>query len=157
MTGEIIYGGWVTDNHDRKTLNMILDIFLDPDVVESDDYKYSDSGIYYAKDCKNIAEYVEYINSLPDIDPPELFGMNENADNAVQLTESISLIETVLSLQPWVGGGVKGAKNPDIIVDEICSKIEENMPEMLTDNGSAWELWKTDKQGLMASLSTYLS
>lgn len=51
VTGEIIYGGWVTDNHDWKTLNMILDIFLDPDVVETDDYKYSDSGIYYAKDC----------------------------------------------------------------------------------------------------------
>lgn len=46
--------------------------------------------------------------------------MNENADNAVQLTESMQLIETVLGLEPRVGGGIKGAKNPDIMVDEIC-------------------------------------
>jgi len=49
-------------------------------------------------------EVLTYIESLPNIDPPEIFGMNENADIAVQLTESFTLIETVLSLEPRVGG-----------------------------------------------------
>lgn len=67
------------------------------------------------------------------------------------------MIDTVLSLEPRIGGGVKGAKNPDLIVDDICKKIEDELPEFLTDVGSARELWKTDKNGLMASLTTYLS
>jgi len=61
----------------------------------------------------------------------------------------------VLSLEPRIGGGVKG-KNPDEIVDEICTRIEEEMPPFLTDQGAHRELWKTDKAGLMASISTYL-
>lgn len=98
-----------------------------------------------------------YINSLPDTDPPEIFGMNENADVAVQLAESLTLIETVLSLEPRVGGAVKGAKNPDVIVDDLAKKIIEEMPEFLTDQGSNRELWKTNKENLLPSLTTYLS
>lgn len=59
--------------------------------------------------------------------------MNENADIAVQLSESFTLIETVLSLEPRVGGKAKGAKNPDVIVDELAKKISDEMPEFLTD------------------------
>lgn len=69
----------------------------------------------------------------------------------------MTLIETVLSLEPWVGGVAKGAKNPDVIVDDLAKKFIEEMPEFLTDQGSNWELWKTNKEGLLPSLTTYLS
>lgn len=41
---------------------------------------------------------------LPDIDNPEIFGMNDNADIAFQLQESMSIIDIVLSVQPRTGG-----------------------------------------------------
>lgn len=66
------------------------------------------------------------------------------------------MIETVLGLEPWVGGGTKGAKNPDLIVDDLSKKIFEEMPEFLTEQGSNRDLWKANKEGLMASLTTYL-
>ncbi len=83
VTGEIIYGGWVTDNHDRKTLNIILNSFINSEVVEVDNYKFSYSGIYHSIEADKMEEVLAYVESLPNIDAPEIFGMNENADIAV--------------------------------------------------------------------------
>ena len=65
VTGEIIYGGRVTDSLDRRTLSIILSNFLTSDILE-EDYKFSDSGIYYAPDSSlPVSEYMNYINNLP--------------------------------------------------------------------------------------------
>ncbi len=39
LTGEIIYGGRVTDDWDQRCLLSLLEAFLNPDAL-SDDYKY---------------------------------------------------------------------------------------------------------------------
>jgi len=38
----------------------------------------------------------------------------------------------------------------------LSKKIFEEMPEFLTEQGSNRDLWKANKEGLMASLTTYL-
>ena len=43
LTADINYGGRVTDDVDRRTMNTILADFVDPGVL-SDDYKFSPSG-----------------------------------------------------------------------------------------------------------------
>ena len=48
VTGEIIYGGRVTDNHDWKTLNIILTNFINQEVVDTENYKFSYSGVYHS-------------------------------------------------------------------------------------------------------------
>jgi dynein heavy chain len=40
VTGDVVYGGRVTDDIDRRTLMMILSTFVNEDVLTSD-YKYS--------------------------------------------------------------------------------------------------------------------
>ncbi len=45
VTGEIVYGGRVTDDIDRRTIMMILTTFISEDVIK-DGYKYSESGVY---------------------------------------------------------------------------------------------------------------
>lgn len=42
-------------------------------------------GIYYAPHCDTLDEYKEYINNLPIIDNPEIFGMHSNANLAFQV------------------------------------------------------------------------
>ena len=79
MTGHINYGGRVTDDWDRRCLLSTLKKYYNTDILE-DGYKFSDSGIYLAPTNGPIETYREYIDSLPLIDNPEVFGLHENAN-----------------------------------------------------------------------------
>ena len=47
VTGHINYGGRVTDDWDRRCLMSILGIYVNDGILDSD-YRFSESGIYYA-------------------------------------------------------------------------------------------------------------
>lgn len=44
------------------------------------------SGIYYAPMTPKLDDFRQYIESLPLIDEPEIFGMHENANIAFQVS-----------------------------------------------------------------------
>jgi len=48
------------------------------------DYKFSESGVYFAPSFDLLCEYQEYVNQLPINDDPEIFGMHHNAYLAFQ-------------------------------------------------------------------------
>lgn len=50
------------------------------------------TGIYYAPDYPTLQEYRDYIETLPIVDEPEIFGMHENANIAFQVTYHNSLL-----------------------------------------------------------------
>lgn len=49
------------------------------------DYKYSDSGVYFAPMYQTLDEYKDYIEKLPIADDPEIFGMHHNANLSFQV------------------------------------------------------------------------
>jgi dynein heavy chain len=79
VTGQINYGGRVTDDWDRRCLLTLLKKFSCNDILE-DSYKFSESGVYYAPVDGSIDLYRKYIDELPLIDNPEVFGLHENAN-----------------------------------------------------------------------------
>ena len=79
VTGHINYGGRVTDDWDRRCLISMLKRYYNPDVLE-EGYKFSESGIYYAPEFGPLDSYRQYIEQLPLIDSPEVFGLHENAN-----------------------------------------------------------------------------
>lgn len=157
MTGEIVYGGRVTDDIDRRTLMMVLSTFISEDIIE-EGYKYSQSGVYtpVLTSQSSLSEMINKAMALPDVDSPEIFGMNENADIAFQLKESLAMIEIVLSVQPRTEGTGGSGKNPDEIIEDLATKIESELPLPLTREGAFKELFVTSKQGLLPSLTTFL-
>jgi dynein heavy chain len=132
----------------------ILKNFLNPEMLK-DEYKFNENGVYKIpegyKQCESI---VKYVHGLPDIDSPEIFGMNDNADVAFQLSESNMMVDTILNIQPRTGGS--GKTSPDEIVYSIATKIKEKLPELITKEGASKDLFKVNKRGLVASLTTYL-
>ncbi len=54
LTGECNYGGRVTDGWDRRTLNTILEKYYCPPLVEDEDYKFDESGLYYAPSERSV-------------------------------------------------------------------------------------------------------
>lgn len=74
----------MTDFWDQRCLRTVLRRFFRPNTLEKG-YHFSESGVYYAPDYRTLAEYRDYINSLPLIDEPEVFGMHDNANIAFQV------------------------------------------------------------------------
>ncbi|XP_063073303.1 dynein axonemal heavy chain 6 [Engraulis encrasicolus] len=154
ITGEITYGGRVTDEWDQRCLRTILKGFFSPPTLAMG-YKYSESGIYYALNSDSLAEYKQYIENLPLIDDPEIFGMHENANLAFQRQETMTLINTILEVQPRSSAG-GGGKSTDEIVNELAESILAKIPVRLDMDDAAESLFERDENGRLNSLTTVL-
>uniref|UniRef100_A0A8D0GTF0 Dynein axonemal heavy chain 6 n=1 Tax=Sphenodon punctatus TaxID=8508 RepID=A0A8D0GTF0_SPHPU len=154
ITGEITYGGRVTDAWDQRCLRTVLKRFFAPETLE-EDYKYSESGIYFAPVADSLQVYKEYIENLPLIDDPEIFGMHENANLAFQRKETNTLITTILEVQPRSTAQGSGKSN-DEIVQELASTILSKIPEKLEMEVASESLFVEDDKGRVDSLTTVL-
>lgn len=88
------------------------------------------------------------------MDDPEIFGLHSNANISYQRQESNYVIDTILEIQPRVGGKGTGP-TPDEIVLLRQKDILEGLPEMLERSAGKKELFK-EKNGLLPSLTTVL-
>ncbi|XP_066453022.1 dynein axonemal heavy chain 1 isoform X2 [Eleutherodactylus coqui] len=127
--GEINYGGRVTDDWDRRCLLNILQDFYQPPVLE-EGYKFSESGVYLqiSPTC-DLNGYLYYIRSLPLNDMTELFGLHENANITFAQNESLSLLSSLVTLQPRTQstGGSR-----DEMVEEIAEGILKKIPQLIS-------------------------
>ncbi|KAI8785418.1 Dynein heavy chain 6, axonemal, partial [Biomphalaria glabrata] len=97
--------------------------------------------IYYPPLVKTLATVKAYIESLPLLDEPEIFGLHENANIAFQLNETNALLATILDVQPRIVAADGGMSNDDItyelaeaVLDRLIDKldIERANPNMFT-------------------------
>ncbi|CAG9317056.1 unnamed protein product [Blepharisma stoltei] len=153
ITGEIIYGGRVTDSIDRRTLNSILSSFVSVEVLEHD-YAFSPSKLYKIPTVHNLDGFKQYVKTLPSEDDPEIFGMHPNANITYQIKESELIVLTVLSIQPKEKGRL--GKPSDTIVDEIAKQILEILPRPLLISEAGPITFAKEKNGLMDALATFL-
>ena len=68
----------------------------------------------------DLNSYKSYIESLPSIDNPNVFGMHDNANITFQTQETTALINVVLNLQPRDTGGGNEA-TPEEKVTELVN------------------------------------
>uniref|UniRef100_A0A3P8PCE0 AAA+ ATPase domain-containing protein n=1 Tax=Astatotilapia calliptera TaxID=8154 RepID=A0A3P8PCE0_ASTCA len=155
ITGEITYGGRVTDAWDQRCLRTILKGFFSPETLQPG-YTYSPSGVYYAPESDELEQYKKYIENLPIIDDPEVFGMHENANLAFQRQETITLINTILDVNPR-SSAQHGAKSNDDIVCELAELILAKLPERLDMDEAIGTLFIKDTNGHLNSLTTVLA
>ncbi|XP_054012221.1 dynein axonemal heavy chain 6 [Hylaeus anthracinus] len=125
-TGEITYGGRVTDSWDLRCMKTILDIFFSPKTLDRE-YVYSPSGKYYCPVFQTLQEYKDFVETFPLIDDPEVFGMHENANIVYQLKEAQFVMNTILEVQPKESAAEEGKSSSDIayeIADTVVARIQ---------------------------------
>ncbi|EQC26205.1 hypothetical protein SDRG_15942 [Saprolegnia diclina VS20] len=158
VTGQINYGGRVTDDWDRRCLTSILNGFYTPGVLQ-DSYRFSASGTYYAPSTPELASIVSYFENLPAHASPEIFGMHENANVTFERNESAQMINIILSLEPRDGGGGGGVSNDDSVL-ELAASIQASLPGNLRLDEAGPSTFKTRTvlgTVVMDSLATVLS
>jgi dynein heavy chain len=135
LTGEITYGGRVTDYWDLRCLKTILKIFFSPQILRPS-YKYSSSGIYYCPTHSKLESYQQFIDSLPILEEPEIFGMHENANIAYQIKETQNIILTIMESQPHTAGGGDGHHTDDIVFELANLVTDSIMTKIKTDEAN---------------------
>lgn len=127
LTGECNYGGRVTEDLDRRCLRSIITSYYTPKIFDSE-YKFSESGVYYAPETETIEEMVAYIEALPLSVKPEVFGMHENADITKDQNETFKLFDSILLTQPRSSAG-GGISSEDVVI-QVSKDILKKLPNL---------------------------
>ncbi|XP_050489875.1 dynein axonemal heavy chain 7-like isoform X6 [Bombus huntii] len=136
LTGECNYGGRVTDDWDRRTLNTILSKFYCQELLIEKPYYFDDTlMVYYCPSVREHEAFVEYTKSLPLITEPSVFGMNENADIIKDQHETNLLFSSLLLTQDlWqlqqesVKSGTGQFTNDEIVL-KMSNDILQKLPD----------------------------
>ncbi|CAM39593.2 putative dynein heavy chain [Leishmania braziliensis MHOM/BR/75/M2904] len=128
LTGEINYGGRVTDDWDRRCLMALIQHFVNPEVLQ-DGYAFSPSGIYHTLEPGNRQHYLDYLDSWPLNPKPEIFGLHENADITCAQNTTHSILSAVLALESRGGAGT-AASSRELLLTATATAITAKLPQL---------------------------
>ncbi|XP_076815353.1 dynein axonemal heavy chain 5-like isoform X1 [Clavelina lepadiformis] len=126
MFGEIQYGGRVTDDLDKILLNTYCKAWFGEHMFSD---KFSFYTGYIIPKAKTIQEYHSYIDNLPLVDTPEVFGLHTNADITYQTNMANESLGTIVSIQPKESSGGAGETRESVVwkmADEMLEKLPDD-------------------------------
>ncbi|XP_028375908.1 LOW QUALITY PROTEIN: dynein heavy chain 17, axonemal [Phyllostomus discolor] len=135
LFGEIMYGGHITDDWDRRLCRTYLLEYIRVEMLEGEVQLAPGFHIPPNLDYKG---YHEYINENLPPESPYLYGLHPNAEIGFLTVTSEKLFRTVLEMQPketdsGAGTGVSREEKVKAVLDEILEKTPEmfNMAEIM--------------------------
>jgi len=158
VTGQINYGGRVTDDWDRRCLMCALRRLYNNGILE-EDFSYCDAphitSYYSPTSTSTLQEFKDYVSNLPIKDPVEVFGLHENAAITFDQQNASLFLQTITDIQPRMGGGGAG-KSSDEVVSELAAKLSSEMPGVLTMEEAGQETFEPNAKGDLNSLQIVL-
>jgi len=127
LFGEIMYGGHITDDWDRRLCRTYLEEYMHPDMLDGELYLAPGFPVPPNSDYQG---YHTYIDEVLPPESPYLYGLHPNAEIEFLTTTSENLFRTVLEMQPRdAGAGAGGGASRDEKIKSILDEIMEKLPE----------------------------
>ncbi|XP_068161051.1 dynein axonemal heavy chain 9 [Antennarius striatus] len=127
LFGEIMYGGHITDDWDRRLCRTYLEEYVKPEMMEGELYLAPGFPLPGNMDYNSYHQYID--DALPP-ESPYLYGLHPNAEIGFLTQTSEKLFRTVLEMQPRDGGsGEGGGTTRDEKVRAVLEEIMEKLPE----------------------------
>lgn len=127
LTGECNYGGRVTDDWDRRTLNTVLRSYINEDVISQPEFSYSASTSLTVPTTNGYEPILSFIRQLPEEQTPELFGIHVNGDISRQLNDTRELVDSVVKASGKVSSG--NSSKSDERLNEMAIDILKKLPK----------------------------
>ncbi|NXO66570.1 DYH9 protein, partial [Phainopepla nitens] len=134
LVGEIMYGGHITDDWDRRLCKTYLEEFIKPEMLEGELCLAPGFPLPGNMDYNGYHQYID--DALPP-ESPYLYGLHPNAEIGFLTQRSERLLRTVLELRPRDSSAGQGAVGTR---EETVQALLEEMLEKLTDEFNMAEL-----------------
>ncbi|NXQ15458.1 DYH9 protein, partial [Peucedramus taeniatus] len=134
LVGEIMYGGHITDDWDRRLCKTYLEEFIKPEMLEGELCLAPGFPLPGSMDYNGYHQYID--DALPP-ESPYLYGLHPNAEIGFLTQRSERLLHTLLELQPRDSSTGHGAVGTQ---EEMVQALLEEMLEKLTDEFNMAEL-----------------
>ncbi|XP_042635783.1 dynein axonemal heavy chain 17 [Catharus ustulatus] len=135
LFGEIMYGGHITDDWDRRLCRTYLSEYVQPEMLDGE---VTLAPGFMIPPRMDYEEYHQYIDDNLPGESPHLYGLHPNAEMGFLTVTSDRLFRTVLELQPKeseAAGGTGASREEQVkaVLDEILGQLPEpfNMEEMM--------------------------
>ncbi|XP_056424627.1 dynein axonemal heavy chain 8 isoform X2 [Hyla sarda] len=124
MIGEVQYGGRITEHYDKLLLNCFAKVWFSEKIFDPTFCFYTG---YKIPECKNVEQYVNYIQSLPVVNSPQVLGLHRNADITYQSKAAADILNTITNIQPKESHGDMG-ETQETVVYGIAEDMLERLP-----------------------------
>eukprot|EP00899_Mesostigma_viride_P009330 jgi/Mesvir1/18399/Mv14277-RA.1 len=124
--GEIMYGGHVVDDWDRRTVSAYLISYMKEELIEGMDLY---PRFHTPPNSLTHPQMLQYVEDNIGGESPVMFGLHPNAEIGYRLLQTDSLFKSVQSLQPRSSAGGSGLSIQDkakTLLDDVLEKIPED-------------------------------
>ncbi|CAD7689680.1 unnamed protein product [Nyctereutes procyonoides] len=135
LFGEIMYGGHITDDWDRRLCRTYLEEFIRPEMLEGE---LSLAPGFPLPGNLDYTGYHQYVDAQLPAESPYLYGLHPNAEIGFLTQTSEKLFRTVLELQPRDShagdrAGTTREEKVKALLEEILERVtdEFNMAELM--------------------------
>lgn len=127
LFGEIMYGGHITDDWDRRLCRTYLEVLMQPDLVDGD--LWLCQGFQSPPNTDYIG-YHQYITDGLPAESPNLYGMHPNSEIGFLTCLSDDLLKTIFELQPRKDlASSEGLMSREESVKQIIEEFQDKLPE----------------------------
>ena len=127
LISEANYGGRITDDWDRRLVNVYMNQFICDETISLDNFPLSELNEYTVPNDGDLASYKGVIGGFPNNDHPAAFGQHPNADISSQIEDTNDLLNTIISLQPKVVA--EGGETNDEKLGKQVALMKQQVPE----------------------------
>uniref|UniRef100_A0A8D2N8R8 Dynein axonemal heavy chain 17 n=1 Tax=Zonotrichia albicollis TaxID=44394 RepID=A0A8D2N8R8_ZONAL len=145
LVGEIMYGGHITDDWDRRLCRTYLEEFIKPEMLEGELCLAPGFPLPGNMDYNGYHQYID--DALPP-ESPYLYGLHPNAEIGFLTQRSERLLRTVLELQPRdssTGQGAGGTQEEMVrvlrVTQEEMGRVQRGSGDLGGDGESAQGQW----------------
>ncbi|XP_072536739.1 dynein axonemal heavy chain 11 [Salminus brasiliensis] len=141
LVGEIMYGGHITDEWDRRLCRTHLQELFNPRLLEGE--LFLCPGFPAPPDL-DYAGYHSYVDERLPVENPSLYGLHPNAEIEFMTATSDSLFRTLLELQPR--DSALGEEAVLSVEEKVKGKLEELLEKLPEEYNMVELLAKTDRR-----------
>ncbi|XP_022902554.2 dynein axonemal heavy chain 10 [Onthophagus taurus] len=140
LIGEVMYGGRVIDDFDRRIVRVYMDEYMGDFLFDTFQpfHFYHDKVVDYVIPADGTQEdYIAAIDQLPLTNNPEVFGLHPNAEIGYYTNATKDMWSLLMDLQPQTGGSGEGISREEFIAN-VADDILSHMPDL-------YEIWKVKR------------